>query len=133
MKVKAVIGNGNRKEQLNLEIRSQISYLTPPRYVPLVIKGTSLRVWYGSQGDQYKVLCPECHCLITCDTIGIVCREMVLSEQMCCQGCRAKISFEKNPWLIGVFLDFWCRTGNFPESESWLAVVPQKQFNLWVK
>jgi hypothetical protein len=69
-----------------------------------------------------------------CDfLIGIVCREMVRSERKCCQGCRAKISFEKNPWLIGVFLDFWCRTGNFPESESWLAVVPQKQFNLWAK
>jgi hypothetical protein len=71
--------------------------------------------------------------LITCDTIEIVSREMVLSERRCCQGCRAKISFEKNPLLIGVFLDFWCRTGKFPESESWLAVAPQKQFNLWAK
>ena len=28
MKVKVVMGNGNKKEQLNLEIRSKISYLT---------------------------------------------------------------------------------------------------------
>jgi hypothetical protein len=67
------------------------------------------------------------------DTLEIAYREMVLSGQKCCQGCRAKISFEKNPRLVEVFLDFWCRTDNFPESASWLAAVPQKKFNLWAK
>jgi hypothetical protein len=116
-----------------LESSPGIAELTLPRYVPRVIKGTSLGVWYDTGEDQYRVLCPQCHCLVTCETIEIVYREMVLSERKCCQGCRAKISFEKNPRVIGLFLDFWCRTGNFPESVSWLEAVPQKQFNLWAK
>ncbi len=116
-----------------MEDNPGIAKLTPPRYVPWVIKGTSLGVWYDTQGDRYRVLCPQCHCLVTCDTIEIVYREMVLGERKCCQGCRAKIAFEKSPRLAGVFLDFWCRTGHFPESASWLAAVPQKHFNLWEK
>jgi len=107
--------------------------LLPPRYLPRVIKGTSLGVWYDTREDRYRVLCPQCHCLGTYETIEIVYREMVLSEGKCCQGCRAKISFEKNPLLIGVFSDFWCRTGNFPKSASWLAAVPHNQFNLWAR
>jgi hypothetical protein len=58
--------------------------------------------------------------LITYDTIRALYREMVWSERKCCQGCRAKISFEKNARIIPLFLDFWCRTGNFPETASWL-------------
>jgi hypothetical protein len=116
-----------------LERSPGIEELTPPRYVPRAIKGTSLSVWYDTREDLYRVLCPQCHCLITYDTTGILYREMVLSERQCCQGCRAKISFEKNPLLIGVFLDFWCRTGKFPESDSWIEAVPQKQFNLWAE
>ena len=114
-------------------VSSDILNLTPPRYVPCFIKGTPLSVWYDNREDQYRVLCPQCHCLVTCDTIEIVYREMVWSERKCCQGCRAKISFEKNPRVIPLFLDFWCRTGNFPESASWLEAVPQKQFSLWAK
>ena len=109
---------------------SDILNLTLPRYVPFVVKGTLLAVWYDSQKDQYVVLCPKCHGLIIYDKLGIVYREMVLSERKCCQGCRAKISFEQDPGLIGVFLDFWHRTGNFPESASWLEAIPQQQFNL---
>ena len=112
---------------------SDILNLTPARHLPWVIKGTSLGVWYDTREDRYRVLCPQCHCLVTYETIEIVYREMVLSERKCCQGCRAKVSFEKNPRLVGVFLNFWCRTGNFPESASWLEAVPQKQFNLWAK
>ena len=114
-------------------VSSDIMNLTQPRYVPWVIKGTSLVVWYDTWENQYRVLCPQCHYLIAYDTIGAVYREMVVSERKCCQGCRAKISFEKNPRVIGLFLDFWCRTGNFPESDSWLEAVPQKQFNIWAK
>jgi len=113
-----------------LVLSSDILNLAPPRYVPLVVKGTLLAVWYDTQEGQYVVLCPKCHRLITYDTLGIVYREMVLSERRCCQGCRAKISFEQNPGLIGVFLDFWCRTGNFPENASWLEDVPAQQLNL---
>jgi len=112
---------------------SDIWNLAPPRYVPRVIKGTSLGVWYDNREGQYRVLCPQCRCLVTCETIEIVYREMILSERKCCQGCRAKISFEKNPRLVGIFLDFWCRTGKFPENDRWLEAVPQKQFNLWAK
>ena len=124
------IGDGDKKEQLNLVVISDILNLTLPRYVPFVVKGTLLAVWYDSQENQYLVLCPKCHGLIIYDKLGIVYREMVLSERKCCQGCRAKISFEQNPGLIGVFLDFWHRAGNFPESPSWLEAIPQQQFNL---
>ena len=110
-----------------------IAKLTAPRYVPWVIQGASLGVWHDTQEDLYWILCPQCHSLISCETIGVAYREVVLSERKCCQGCRAKISFEKNPGLVGVFLDFWCRTGKFPESDSWLEAVPQKQINLWAK
>jgi len=116
-----------------LEGSTGIPKLTAPRHVPWLIKGTSLGVWYDTREDQYRVLCPRCHCWITYETIGVLYREMVLSERKCCQGCRAKISFEKNPRVIGLFLDFWCRTGNFPESASWLEALPREQFNLWAK
>jgi len=121
---------GVSKEHLNLAGCSDILKLTLPRYVPLVIRGTALAVWYDRQGDQYVALCPECHEPIFCDTLGIVYREMVLSERKRCQGCRAKTSFERDPRLIGVFLDFWHRTGNLPQSASWLEAIPQQHFNL---
>jgi len=124
---------GVSKEHLNLSGSSYILNLTLPRYVPLVVKETLLAVWYDSQEDQYLVLCPACHELITCDTLGIVYHEMVWSKRKCCQGCRAKITFQQDPGLIGLFLDYWYRTGNFPESASWLEAVPPEQFNLWAK
>jgi hypothetical protein len=113
-----------------LEISPGIAELTPPRYVPRVIKGTPLAVWFDTREELYRVLCPRCHCVFACETIDVVYREIVLSERKGCQGCRAKTSFEKSPRVIGLILDFWCRTGNFPESASWLAATPQKQFNL---
>ena len=114
-------------------VSSDILNLTLPRYVPMVVKGTLLAVWYDSQEDQYAVLCPQCHELIACDTVGIVYHEMVWSERKCCQGCRARISFQQDPGLIGLFLDFWYRTGSFPESASWLEAVPPEQLSLWAK
>jgi hypothetical protein len=107
--------------------------LTLPRYVPFIIKGTVLAVWYDSHEDQYVVLCPTCHRLITCRTLGMVYHEMAWSERKCCQGCRAKISFERDPGLIGLFLDFWYRTGTFPQSATWLEAIPEPQLNLWAK
>ena len=107
--------------------------LAPPRHVPWVIEGVSLGVWYDTREDRYRVLCPQCHGLISYDTIEAVYREMVSSERKGCQGCRAKISFERDPRLAGIFLDFWCRTGRFPESDIWLEAVPQKGFSRWAK
>ena len=40
-----------------------------------------------------------------------------------CQGCRAKATFEKDPTLIALFLEFWGRT-DYPQSPSWTEVVP---------
>jgi hypothetical protein len=124
------IGNGDRKEHYNLPGSPDILNLTLPRYVPFVVNGTSLAVWYDSQEDQYLVLCPACHVLITCATLGIVYHEMVWSRRKCCQGCRAKLSFEQAPGLLGAFLDFWQRTNNFPENASWLEAIPPQRFNL---
>jgi len=41
-----------------------------------------------------------------------------------CQGCRAKTTFERNPGLIGLFLDFWARADAWPQSFSWMEAVP---------
>ena len=111
----------------------RIAKLIPPHYVPWVIKGTSLGAWYDIREDRYRILCAQCYCLATYKTIEIAYHETVLSEGKCCQGCRTRISFEKNHRLIGVFLDFWGRTGHFPESGSWLDAIPSKQLNLWAK
>lgn len=110
-------------------VSSDILNLTLPRYVPFVVKGTSLAVWYDSQEGKYVIRCPKCQRLIGYDTLGIVYHEMVWSERKCCQGCRARISFEQNPGLTGAFLDFWHRTGHFPESTSWLEAFPRQKVN----
>jgi hypothetical protein len=107
--------------------------MTLPRYVPFVLKDTVLAVWYDSQEDKYMVVCPKCHKLITCNSLDSLYHEMVWNGRQCCQGCRAKISFERDPGLIGMFLDFWYRTGKFPESDSWIEAVPQPQLNFWGK
>ena len=116
-----------------MKVSSNAVNLTPPRYVPLVVKGTLLAVWYDSQEDQYLALCPACHELITCDTPDHVYYELVWSRHKCCQGCRARLSFQQDPGLIGIFLDYWYRKGNFPESTSWLEAIPPEQFNLWAR
>ena len=109
------------------------SDLTLPRYAPYVLKGTVLVVWYDSQDNRYLVVCPKCHALITCNSLDVLYHEVVGNGGHCCQGCRARITFEKDPGLIGMFLDFWSRTGRFPESDSWLEAIPQLQLNLWAK
>jgi hypothetical protein len=124
------IGGFDKTEQFNSVDSSAIPKLTLPRYVPLVIKDASLALWHDGEKDRYIVLCPKCRQLITYDTLGVVYREVVLSERKCCQGCRAKISFAQAPGLIRVFSDFWNRSGNFPESTSWLETTPKQPFNL---
>ncbi len=110
-----------------------ISNLTLPRYAPFLIKGTVLAVWYDNMAGQYLVLCPKCHELIAYENLSSLQHELVLSIDKCCQGCRAKISFEKDPGLIGLFLGFWRRTGNFPQSTSWLDAIPPSILSFWEK
>jgi len=114
-------------------INPDISNLSLSRYVPFIIKGTVLAVWYDNIDHQYLALCPKCHELITYDTLNSLNHELVSSDSKCCQGCRAKITFERNPGAIWIFLDFWYRTGNFPQSSSWLEAIPHPLFNLWAK
>ncbi len=114
-------------------VTSDISKLIPSRYVPFVLKDTVLAVWYDRQKGQYVSLCPQCHEVVSYCTLNALYREMAEGDRQCCQGCRARITFEKDPGLIGMFLDFWSRTGKFPESNSWLEAVPQPHLNLWGK
>jgi hypothetical protein len=112
---------------------SNILNLTLPRYEPIIVRGTSLSVWHDTAEAKYVVLCPRCHNLISYDTLASLYHEMVSCERRCCQGCRAKISFEHDPGLIGLFLDFWYRTGSFPQSSSWMEAIPQTPLNIWAK
>ena len=41
-----------------------------------------------------------------------------------CQGCRAKVTFERNPGLISFFLNFWTRANAWPQSHSWIEAIP---------
>jgi len=110
-----------------------IQNLTLPRYVPFLTGGVALAAWYDTMENQYIAICPRCHASITYDNLNVLYRELVSSDASCCQGCRAKITFERNPGLIGLFLDFWYRTGSFPESPSWMEAIPPHLFNLWPK
>lgn len=114
-------------------VTSNASKFNPSRYVPFVLKDTVLAVWYDNQKERYVVLCPQCQEVISYRTLDALYHEMVWGDRQCCQGCRARVTFEKDPGLIGMFLGFWCRTGNFPESDSWLDALPQPHLNLWGK
>ncbi len=64
--------------------------------------------------------CPQCGEHIRFPNL----RALYLAERAGgCQGCRAKATFERNPGLIGLFLDFWARTDAWPQSSSWLEAV----------
>jgi hypothetical protein len=121
------------KEEFTLVSKMNPPKLALPRFVPFVLKGTFGAVWYDTEEKQYVIHCPKCHTPITYNTLKSAYLEMVLSDRHCCQGCRASITFEKDPGLIGMFLDFWYRMGKFPESDSWIEAVPQSQLNLWEK
>ena len=41
-----------------------------------------------------------------------------------CEGCRAKVTFERHPELIGIFLQFWARSDTWPQSVSWMEAIP---------
>ena len=92
-----------------------------------------LAVGHDLQTGQYFALCPQCRERIACDTLDGLYQELISCDRKCCQGCRARITLERNPGLVGLFLDFWYRTGTFPQSTSWLEAIPQTQFILWAK
>ena len=92
-----------------------------------------LTVGHDLQTDRYFGLCRQCRERITHDTLDGLYHELMANDQKCCQGCRARLSLERNPGLIGLFLEFWYRTGAFPQSSSWMEAIPQTQFVLWAK
>ena len=107
--------------------------LSSPRYLPCIIEGAFLAAWYDCRQDRYLVLCPACHRLIAYHGLDALYLAMVWSERQRCQGCRAKISFERNPGLIGAFLGFWYGRGAFPQSPSWVEAIPQHECSMWAK
>ncbi len=65
--------------------------------------------------------CPQCKEYIRFYNLSA----MHLAEQAGgCQGCRAKATFERNPGLIGFFLNFWTRADAWPQSHSWIEAIP---------
>jgi hypothetical protein len=114
-------------------MQTEKNFLKPssPRYLPFVGQATSWGVWYDTRRDQFVALCPVCHQQVTYANAEALLRELKAGPNQACQGCRAKKSFQLNPGLIGVFLDFWYRTDTFPQSPSWLEAIPPSQFNLW--
>jgi len=105
-----------------------IANLAGPRFSPYTIVGAPLAAWYDRQEDQYLVLCPACHGLVTDDAQDKLYREMVWTEHQCCQGCRARISFADNPGLVGVVLEVWRAMGAYPQSASWVEAIPWYQY-----
>jgi hypothetical protein len=117
----------------NPQMETTLSALAPPRYVPHFVVGAPLAAWHDRQEDVYLVLCPECHRLIVYGTPDALYLAMVWCERQCCRGCRARISFEHNPNLIGKVLDHWLKTGSFPQSPSWVEALPWPQCMIWAK
>lgn len=114
-------------------VKAEPLSLTSPRYSPCPVKDVPLAIWYDVQADQFVVICPTCRRLISYDTLEALRLAMVESERKCCQGCRARISLERNPGLIGLYLDFWSRTYAWPQSPSWLEAISANHYNLWAE
>jgi hypothetical protein len=92
-----------------------------------------LAAWYDAKEDRYVALCPACHRLVTYPALHSLYLAMVWRERLRCQGCRAKISFERNPGVIGTVLDFWHKSGTFPQSPSWVEAIPHHLCNIWAE
>ena len=72
------------------------------------------------QVAEYVWHCPQCGEDVRFPNLLALC----LAERAGgCQGCRAKATFEQNPGLITLFLDFWARTDGWPQSSSWVEAV----------
>jgi hypothetical protein len=70
--------------------------------------------------------------MITYDSLYTLYVQMVWSPCGCCHGCRAKIAFRRDPSLIGQVLSRWHATGTYPQSPSWLEVIPHDVSSRWV-
>ena len=108
-------------------------FQSAPRYVPCAIAGACLATWYDRREDRYVSRCPRCRARIVYRTLPDLYKEMVWSDYRCCQGCRAKSSFESDPRMIGVILDAWYRTGEYPQSPSWVQGIPNHQHTMWAE
>jgi hypothetical protein len=115
------------------QVVTVVAHLTAPRYAPCAIAGASLAAWHDRRDNRYLVLCPTCHALITCRSLDALYMDIVWKRGQCCQGCRARIAFVRDPDLIGTVLDDWYKTGNFPQSSSWVKAIPPLQCNVWAK
>ena len=113
-----------------MSLDQTITKLTSPRFVAVLKEGTPLAVWYDNIEKRYVAVCRKCSETVSYESLNALYRELVTSDSKCCQGCRASTTFERNPSLIGLFLDFWCRRRVFPESSSWMEAVPPHPFGL---
>ncbi|MGD2040419.1 MAG: hypothetical protein PVH11_06315 [Anaerolineae bacterium] len=71
--------------------------------------------------QEYLWRCPQCGASIR------LASELAVSQVRragACQGCRAKAVLERNPALVGLYLDFWARADAWPQSDSWLEAIP---------
>jgi hypothetical protein len=51
--------------------------------------------------------------------------EVYRAEQVgACEGCRAKVVFERNPELISLYIMLWARSDAWPQSVSWMEAIP---------
>jgi hypothetical protein len=73
------------------------------------------------QTGHYLWRCPECGETIRLTSFSAIC---LVKRAGCCQGCRARATFERNPGLAGFFLDFWAGADAWPQSASWLEALP---------
>ena len=72
------------------------------------------------QTEEYLWRCPQCRERIRFpNLLGLHLAERAGG----CQSCRAKATFERNPGLTGLFLDFWVRTDAWPQSSSWIETI----------
>lgn len=73
------------------------------------------------QTEEYLWRCPQCGASIRL-TSGLA--VSMARRAGGCQGCRAKATFERDHALIGLSVDFWARTGAWPQSDAWLEAIP---------
>jgi hypothetical protein len=78
-------------------------------------------IYTDPQTGEYLWACPECGTFIRFHSLLAV---QMAKQAGGCQGCRARIILSQTPVLINAFLDFWTRTGAWPQSPSWMEALP---------
>jgi len=66
--------------------------------------------------------CPKCNTCVEFPNEGA--RELA-ERAGGCQGCRAKATLEEKPELAKLFVDFWARYDDWPQSPSWTGALPE--------